>query len=271
MGSRKALFFDVDGTLFSEAWQRVPESAIKAVAEARRQGHLTFVNSGRVYCLLDPIRQSIDMDGYLCGCGTYIVLEGKEVYARSIPHGQGLKIKQLLKDCKVEAILEARDSCHFKRDTSWMPKLEKLRGNILKDGKVSPHPIEEDGYVFDKFCCYTEEGSDIERFLKDLEADFEVIDRGDDFWECVPRGHSKATAIGMVLDHYGLSLEDAYVFGDSTNDLSMFTYAKNTVLMGKHDKDLEPYAAYTTRTVEEDGIAYALKQLGIIDKVFYKE
>ena len=68
----------------------------------------------------------------------------------------------------------------------------------------------------------------------------------------------------MVLEHYGIELEDAYVFGDSTNDLSMFTYAKNAVLMGDHDKELEPYATFVTKKVEEDGVAYAMERLGII-------
>ena len=68
----------------------------------------------------------------------------------------------------------------------------------------------------------------------------------------------------MILEHYGLNLENAYVFGDSTNDLPMFAYAKNAVLMGHHSKELEPYATFVTKTVEEDGIAYAMKQLGIL-------
>ena len=57
------------------------------------------------------------------------------------------------------------------------------------------------------------------------------------------RGHSKATAIDQVLKHCGISLEDAYVFGDSSNDLSMFRYASNCVLMGHHSPVLEPYAS----------------------------
>ena len=44
----------------------------------------------------------------------------------------------------------------------------------------------------------------------------------------------------------------------------MFEFAENTVLMGKHDKGLEPYATFVTKTVEEDGIAWAIKELGII-------
>ena len=91
-----------------------------------------------------------------------------------------------------------------------------------------------------------------------------MIDRGDDFYECVPLGHSKATAIEMVLERSGIGLDDAWVFGDSSNDLDMFLCVRNSVLMGKHDKVLEPYAAFVTRDVEEDGIEYAMKNLGLI-------
>ena len=55
-------------------------------------------------------------------------------------------------------------------------------------------------------------------------------------------GHSKASAIEWILKQYGIALEDAWVFGDSMNDLSMFQYVPNTVVMGKHDAGLEPYA-----------------------------
>ena len=45
--NRKALFFDIDGTLLSEVNRNVPESARKAVAGARAAGHLVFINSGQ--------------------------------------------------------------------------------------------------------------------------------------------------------------------------------------------------------------------------------
>lgn len=263
MNDRKALFFDVDGTLMSEVDGQIPESAVNAIQEARKRGHLALINSGRVSKLLDPVRQKIAMDGYLCGCGTYILLGDKELYARKIPHPRGLEIKRLLERHGLEGILEGKGGCHFRRGTSPMPRLEQIRSAIQKTGCVSPYPIEEDNYDFDKFCCVSDASSDVEGFIREL-PDFEVIDRGNDFWECVPKGHSKATAIQMVLDACGITLENAYVFGDSTNDLAMFAYAKNAVLMGTHDKELEAYATFVTKTVEEDGIAYAMKELGII-------
>ena len=67
-----------------------------------------------------------------------------------------------------------------------------------------------------------------------------------------------------MLKHYGIPLEQAYVFGDSTNDLPMFEYAVNGIVMGCHAEELEPYATFITKTVEEDGVAYAMKSLGIL-------
>ena len=40
MSDRKALFFDVDGTLVSESKNEVPESSIRALKRAMEKGHL---------------------------------------------------------------------------------------------------------------------------------------------------------------------------------------------------------------------------------------
>ena len=262
--NRKALFFDIDGTLLSEVTKKVPESAVRAVAEARRQGHLTFVNSGRVSKLLDPFRGLVEMDGYLCGCGTYIIIGDQELYARKIPHERGIQIRHDLVKYGIGGVLEGKGGAHFTEKQTSMARLEEMRESIRRQGALSPIPSEDESFDFDKFCCVTDENSRKEEFFATLAGEFEVIDRGNNFWECVPLGHSKATAIQLILDHYGLSLEDAYVFGDSTNDISMFSYVKNAVLMGHHDKELEPYATFVTKTVEDDGIEYAMKELGLI-------
>ena len=48
---------------------------------------------------------------------------------------------------------------------------------------------------------------ELEMCIRDRLRDMEIIDRGNGEYECVPRGHSKATAIDLVLKHYGISLD----------------------------------------------------------------
>ncbi|MEG2699811.1 MAG: HAD family hydrolase [Hungatella sp.] len=262
--NRKALFFDVDGTLLSEINHTVPDSTVSALSEARKQGHLVFINSGRVFCHIGPIRKLVEADGYLCGCGTHVIVEEEVLYAHRIAHDRGIQIKKDIVRYGFDGILEGKESCYCRRETSWIPEIEHLRTLLAQDGHLSPFGWEEDCYEYDKFCIWGDENSDRAGLFQSLQPDITIIDRGDDFYECVPAGHSKATAIAMILQKYGMSRSDAYVFGDSTNDLTMFEYAENAILMGNHSKELEPYATFITKTVEDDGIAYAMKKLGLI-------
>ena len=48
--NKAALFFDVDGTLIDEQTKIVPESTLRALKQARENGHLVFINTGRTSC-----------------------------------------------------------------------------------------------------------------------------------------------------------------------------------------------------------------------------
>lgn len=50
----------------------------------------------------------------------------------------------------------------------------------------------------------------------------EVIDRGSNTFECILKGYTKGTAIDWVLEHFGMTRDQSYAFGDSSNDLAMF-------------------------------------------------
>lgn len=80
------------------------------------------------------------------------------------------------------------------------------------------------------------------------------------FRKAIPR----EPAIDFILKHFGLELDDAYIFGDSSNDLAMFTYGKHTVALGHHDPVLDPYTEYVTDTVENDGLMKAMAHYGLI-------
>lgn len=263
-GKRKALFFDIDGTLFSEINRNVPESAKQAIERAREAGHLVFINSGRTYCLTGPIRSLLEVDGYCCGCGTRIVAGKDVIYSASISHETGIKIKKMIMKYGLDGILEGTESCYFNKEESRIDKVRIMKANVASEGNCSPFGWDEDCYDFDKFCVMEDEQSDMKGFARELGLDFDIINRGGGFYECVPAGHSKATAIEEVIRHYGVDLSDTYVFGDSTNDLSMFEYAKNCILMGHHSVELEPYATFYTKNVEDDGVAYAMKKLGLV-------
>ena len=265
MKNRKALFFDIDGTLFSDKVRQVPQSAMLALKKTRKQGNLVFINTGRTWCQTREIRREVETDGLCCGCGTYLtgIAPQEILYDCRIRPERATEIRTALEQCRMDAVLEGSDACWMAPGGPRTGTMRRIRDVLKLSGSLADTGWWDPALGINKFCVCAEEGGCPEAFFKTI-PDFDVIDRGHGFYECVPQGHSKATAIEMILHTYGIAKQDAWVFGDSTNDLAMFQYAENAVLMGNHDKELEPYATFVTRTVEEDGIFWAMEQLGLL-------
>ena len=155
----KALFYDIDGTILSEKTGRVPESAVQALKEARAKGHLVFINTGRVYAHLGEIKKLVEADGYLCGCGTYILAEGRVMYSYHIPHERGLEIKSHIDACGLDGALEASDGIHIHRSLSPIPRVEQLKASLRRSGFLSEYDWEDDCYDYDKFYLISDENS----------------------------------------------------------------------------------------------------------------
>ena len=250
--------------MLSEVTRQEPESAKRALETARSCGHLVFVNTGRsrselgeIWKLLNPLA-----DGWLCGCGTYVEAEGRVLYHRVMPEEQSRRVRKAIEDADMDGILEGKDGCYVKSPDSRFPEGRRIRKAL--EWAIKSMDWNEACGEAEKFCVMADAQSNRAGFFRSLGLDIDVIDRGNGFYECVPAGHSKATGIDVILETYDLKLEDAWVFGDSTNDLSMFEYVPNAVLMGKHDRELEPFASFTTKNVEQDGIWYAMEKLGLL-------
>ena len=75
---------------------------------------------------------------------------------------------------------------------------------------------------------------------------------------------AKATGIQTFIDLIGASIDDCISIGDSTNDLPMLTYTKESVAMGNSNPVLFDYVTYITTDIEDDGIYNALKHFNVI-------
>ena len=70
--NKAALFFDVDGTLIDEQTKIVPESTLRALKQARENGHLVFINTGRTSCNTLDSMKHIPVDGYVVWNGNHL-------------------------------------------------------------------------------------------------------------------------------------------------------------------------------------------------------
>ena len=71
--------------------------------------------------------------------------------------------------------------------------------------------------------------------------------------------------VDKIIEYFGISLNETMAFGDGGNDISMLQHAGLGVAMGNAKEEVKQKADYVTTSVDEDGIANALKHFGIID------
>lgn len=261
---RKVFFFDIDGTILSEITGEVPESAVYALEQLKKKGHLTFINTGRMYSSVPEVITKLPVTGYVCGCGTEIIYEGETLFLKQIPEERFREIANFIWECNGDVVLEGVKDCYFSKKTSRFNKMEYLRRAFAELGMGVTCHIEDKECECSKYCFFADKDTDLNKIMGFLSVDMDVMDRGNDFYEVSPLPCSKASGIDFIMQHFGLNKDDAFVFGDSSNDVSMFSVVDHAIAMGKHDAILDQYTEFVTKTVEENGILYALLHYGIL-------
>ena len=258
------VFFDLDGTIVDDATQIIPDSAVRAVEELGRRGHLAVVNTGRPYGHVDPRIRQMAFAGWICGCGMEVLLEGKWLH-RAAPRPEVcLSTVEAVRSCGMQVLYE--DSDRMFRDGIYsdaprpMRQAQRLRDRGVPVEEITDQPAPK----FIKFITHDAPGCRRAEFLERTAPHFTPIDRGRGMIEYVLRGCSKAEGMNILLRHLRLGKEDALAIGDSTNDLPMFDAAGHTVCMGSGMDELKEKADYITAGVLDDGIEKALKHYGLI-------
>jgi len=258
------IFFDIDGTIVTEDERAIiPNSTREAIAETRRKGNLTFINSGRTAFNISPKVKELGFDGYICGCGTYIEYGGKVQLWRTVPKEECIRIAKLLRECNVTPVYEHTNGYFFDDKAPMTEGLRYFMEVFVDSGIDVSGRVEDSGFGFDKFVIWENEHSDMERFRAEISKNYSIIDRGGGFFENVPLGYSKATGIEAILKLLDIPMDRAYAIGDSMNDLPMLQAVPNSIAMGGAE-NIYPYVSYITTPIEEDGIANALKHFGLI-------
>lgn len=262
---RCMLFFDIDGTLITEdGTMTFPDSAKQAIRKARENGHLVYINTGRVRINVDDFIEEVGFDGFVCGCGTYIESEGAVLLHHETPQNRCVEIAKKCRECKLFAVFEHADKNGYDQAALGDINLHVLEYFKSMGRKMVPD-IEDPEFSFDKFAAwYDKESAKLEEFKQFVSEDFTCITREGTFIEVVPKGFSKATGIRFLMERYGIPLADVYAFGDSNNDLDMLRYVEHSIAMGVCSDEVAKVASYRTDTVMQDGIYNAMKHFELI-------
>ena len=257
---KKIIFFDVDGTLYTNELGGITDNVKKAIAATRALGHLCFVASGRPYGYIADNVKDIGFDGYVLANGANIKYQNHDLEKRFLNYKDVKELCQNLKKKNIEYVLQTSTLCYLNKENKCLLDFYK-KCNI----------------DFKNFCVdYDEEEImhkvvKIEVWVKDQEElDFAISCYGAFQYELHPDNHSmeiyakdvsKATGILDVLRLLNIDIKDSYCFGDGPNDVEMFETVGHAIAMGNAIDIIKEKADEVCLSVKEDGVYYKLKDL----------
>lgn len=258
----KAIFFDIDGTLVSFETHKIPASTQEALKALRDKGIKIFIATGRPQCLINNL-SDLEFDGYITVNGSYCFTAGHQpIYKGCIPQEDIERLITFQQKYPVPFVFvygnemfvtEVNDRVQAVSDLIEIPvppvaSIEEARGKDI---------LQIMGY----FTAEEEKETDI--FGKVL-THCEPMRWYPLFADIIARGNSKSTGIDKVLAYFDIDLKDTMAFGDGGNDIPMLKHVATGIAMGNAEPHVKAVADYVTTSVDEDGIANALKHFGLI-------
>ena len=243
---KKAIFIDIDNTLIPHSTNESPsEYDIEQMVEARRQGHMVFLNTGRSYAFISPeMRNASYIDGIVAGGGAHVILNGKTIHHRIIEEDMLCTIADLYlrigKWCQFEGEefnFRVQDKegffpIHSGEDFRNLYKGARVT-KITMEGMVTP---EERKILHPYFYLYKQSG----------------------YSEGIIRGESKTGGIGRILEATGIPLKNTIGIGDSSNDIEMIINVAFGIAMGNAVIELKQAADAITDDVSHSGVGKAI-------------
>ncbi len=272
---KRIIFLDVDGTLV-EHGHPIQESTKIAVRQAREAGHKVFICTGRAAVDVQPEIRALGFDGEITNGGAFAHIGDEEIVARTMNpedvhfltdlfESNGLPVliqthEQTYASARARELMQAYDAAMRVRTGDenlppLLPELPDTEGadltNAAKVLFVSDTPV------------------DFEQLQEDMGPRFHLIPGSMPLYqgssaEVIMAGVTKGAAIQKVLDHLGMTPEDAVGVGDSWNDVEMFDLVADAVAMENADEGVKARANHITTSVLDNGLHNALVHLGLV-------
>ena len=279
MVNTKAVFLDVDGTLVNERGL-VPDSAQRAVRDARANGHRVFLCTGRSPAELWPQIRDIGFDGLIAASGAFVEV-GEDVLVHRGLTGQEVgHVLDFFGLHHIDIYLQANDGIYA--TGAVQARLRRLIGGSVADelvraelesglfGFIDAIKVDADPYatVITKV-IYLFSDVTLDELHAEFAGSFIVIPSsvplfGPTSGELMLPGVNKATGIDALLAHVGIDRADTIAIGDSYNDLEMLEHVAVGVAIGNAPQPVKDIADEVTAGVDEDGIHLTFLRHGLI-------
>lgn len=272
-------FLDVDGTIL-EHGSLIAPSTVTAIRQARANGHLVWLCTGRAEGDIHPDVTAIGFDGAISNGGAYATRNDEMLVRHPMRRDDVAAIEDYFAAHGIHYFLQSHDAVFASPGIEPVMR-EYVRERLARRAAAGldvpattaiprTRPLAEvDREQVAKAVFVSPAADTVAHAAVELGERFHVIPGsiplpGGSNGEIGLSGVTKGSAILEVLALLGLDPADAIGIGDSWNDVEMFEVVGTPVAMGNAVPELQRLAGRVTTAVLDDGVHNAFAELGLL-------
>lgn len=266
----KAVFFDLDRTLLNSR-KKIPDSAKSALVKCKDRGIKLFIATARPP-ILDKMLGWGDEEFNLFDGGVYCnggcVKIASDTSYTYIPASIVLYCVETVKKYeRLNIALQMRNEKHafnnplddFAYDIWGIKKSDTVKITSACAEQTVKILIYYENMVDIVTKLPIELINDLRKYC-DKNANLSLTDGGK-IIQISSKQASKYSAAEKIRKYFGFEQQEIAVFGDDMNDFEMLSGYENSVAMGNSDERIKAITHFITKSNDDDGIAYALREL----------
>lgn len=255
----KLVVADLDGTLIHS--KGFTKETIKTVKKLQEQGVIFTIATGRHILTAKDYVKELDVKYpviYSNGAYIYDHVNHNVIHKALIDKITALKTMEVCRKHNLDFIIYTVDNIYATKRSR-----DKL---ISKVGKYDLEVVSEEelkscvGNGVIKILVFDDDVERIKeaRLILSQIKDVYPIQSSRSYIDIGHHSVNKGNALSILAKYLNVSLEDCMAIGDQENDLQMIQVAGVGVAMGDGNPLLKDEADYITKSIEEDGFAFAV-------------
>lgn len=257
----KAIFFDVDGTLYSHRIHDLLTSAKKTLLKLKENGYQIGISTSR--CRYETKNlplffREFPFDAAFYDGGALVMQQEKVLKKSPIPLSA---MEKLLHLAKIENMPLRYATMHG--DYFAYPCDANIKDNFFKLYLNMPVLKMYEGEEVFNMLAYPNTRKQIEA-IKELQDEISIITHGGNTLEITAHHINKSEGIKVMAEHWGIALEEIACFGDGYNDIEMLKNAGLGIAMGNAKEEVKQAADLVCDGIDHDGIYKICKELEFI-------
>ena len=258
---KKAVFFDIDGTLIDciNGLTDITLAVKKAIRDLQINGDYVFIATGRPYAFLSKSLLDFGFDGFILTNGAQVKIKDNLIYKQPLDKDFIKEITNDFEGLNIEYILQGelysymKESC--KKFYSFYDSFSISRKYLKMD-----YDIENIDTYKIEMLCKDKKSVDYCLSIGNDNDNYDYIHNVEEkSFELYSKTNTKATGILKALAYLNIPVENSYAFGDGKNDIEMLSTVGCGIAMGNASDEVKTYANKITDSVHNDGIALGIK------------